>query len=1206
MIGGEGPKNPFPGLRPFEASEEYLFFGREVQADEILSRLRRSRFLVVIGSSGSGKSSLMRAGVLPALYGGFMSDTGSHWRVAVMRPGNTPIQNLAEALDAAGVLPALTSNKELRLGLGQAVLERGALGLIEALRQSGLSPDENVMLLVDQFEELFRYDTSEGEAFVRLLLAANSTADLPLYIVLTMRSDFIGDCARFHDLPETINDSLFLVPRMTRRQLRMAIEGPLRVSRASIDPVLVTRLLNELGDDDSSAGQRGNGLTGEADQLPILQHVLMRTWDFWHSDHLSNEPIGLRHYEATGGLHEALSRHADEVYATLPDDRTREVAQRVFRCVTLRSDDGRGIRRPTALSDIAAVTGCSIADVRLVVEVFRGPGCSFLTPTSPFPLRDETVIDVSHESLMHLWGRLDRWAKAETLSAQTYRRIASAAALFAAGQAALWRDPDLSMAQKWRARERPTRQWADRYTPGFENAMSFLDRSARARAWDARKVAAVVAFIVMLAAGFVFSESQRRNTAHRDLAQQVANLAQGFPISQLDVALPIAVEATEQADTPDTLRGLYALLQSAPRLRRIFHGFTAPTFSSAGTMLAMVSKRATANEIVLWDPRNNASVRSWSIPTAPSGPVAAICFADHDRFLAIVTRRGAVLAFDPLTGKLQGKRIRLPINAVTAGACVPNSGHIAVADQGGTILVADVGSQRLLWQRRTGTPLWSVAAAPSGDTIAAGGDSGVVSLFAANGEPRDTCHTHAMFPFQFIAFDRDEGAFMGARGNDVRGLYGGCGKFGSIGAGVVNAIAPAPVGIFLALPDGTIIESDKLKDRVQSVSPSGTGDVVSIVPWFRDSAGWLAAATDRNVNLYVLGDAYRPLRFKSPKQGVFSAIAFGGPADSLIVAAGPRSIHMWSILDAKRLFTFALSLPVLDVLTTRSGKLYFPVSDGTALSFDWTGTTLRNRQRFEPFRAVAPLDDVALSGDDSTLVAISLRSGVAKYSLGNGAVTRVPLSQFDAAGTRPHSLSLSPHGEYVVATTRGSSRTTIDIYRSSGAQVANRVFPATDSTIEIAGFSQDDQSLMIRNNDALEVLNLVDGTRRIVPLFVGANDSPTPIVAAMSPDHQLIAVAVPSGGIQLYNAGTTQKIGSPLPAPTHDDAVAQLRFSADGNWLGAITAGGQVRVWEVGLSTLQRRACEISDRILTRDEWATYGIPFPYEDPCGRFGRPAP
>src|SRR4051794_16324879 len=260
--------SPYPGLRAFRADESDIFFGREEQTDCLLERLQRSHFLAVVGPSGCGKSSLVRAGMIAALESGFMADAGSRWRVAEMRPGDRPISRLAGALSASQTWASERAASAEETVFLEAGLRRGPLGLTEMLQETLLATNTNLLLLVDQFEEIFRFrekgDRDEADAFVALLLATSQQREARVYVVITMRSDFLGDCTLFKDLPEAINGSQYLTPRLTRQQCRAAIGGPAKVFGGDLEPALVNRLLNDFGPD--------------PDQLPLLQHALMRMW----------------------------------------------------------------------------------------------------------------------------------------------------------------------------------------------------------------------------------------------------------------------------------------------------------------------------------------------------------------------------------------------------------------------------------------------------------------------------------------------------------------------------------------------------------------------------------------------------------------------------------------------------------------------------------------------------------------------------------------------------------------------------------------------------------------------------------------------------------------------------------------------------------------------------------------------------------------
>ncbi|MBN1482417.1 CHASE2 domain-containing protein [candidate division KSB1 bacterium] len=472
MSATEQSFNPFPGLRPFEPNENYLFFGRDSESAELVRRLQESRFLAVLGTSGSGKSSLVRAGLLPSLHGGFMADAGSHWRIAIMRPGMDPMGNLARVLCQPKVFGRdveESRDQDIQFATALATLRRSELGIAEAVQQWKLPKGENLLILVDQFEELFRFKRNtkitdahdHAAAFVKLLLATTEQTDAPIYIVMTMRSEYLGDCVQFRDLPEAINDGQYLIPRMTRDQRREAIVGPTTIGGGELTPRLVHRLLNDVGDD--------------PDQLPILQHALMRTWDHWQTNHMKDEPIDIKHYEAIGTMETALDKHADEAFAEL-DQNGQHIAEKLFRCITEIEEEGRELRRPTQLKDIGEIVNASESEIVPVIETFRQSG-SFLMPKETVPLTNQSWIDISHESLIRQWRRLRRWVDKEMASAKIYKRLAETAALHQQKQHGFIRDPELQINLDWHKEQQPNKTWAERYHPEFEPAMTFLKKS---------------------------------------------------------------------------------------------------------------------------------------------------------------------------------------------------------------------------------------------------------------------------------------------------------------------------------------------------------------------------------------------------------------------------------------------------------------------------------------------------------------------------------------------------------------------------------------------------------------------------------------------------------------------------------------------------------------------------------------------------------
>ncbi len=553
--------NPFPGLRPFGIEESHLFFGREGQSDEVLMKLSENRFVSILGSSGSGKSSLMYCGLIPTLYGGFMTKAGADWKIVVTRPGGGPIDNLAEALlkRDRNIASLPEEDRLIRKTILSTVLRSSSLGLVEVIKQFRKDEYENILILVDQFEELFRYqklaqsseDLDESTAFVNLLLEAIHQFEQPIYVALTMRSDFIGDCAQFPDLTQAINDSHYLIPQMVRDQKRMAIEGPVAVGRGKIAPRLTQQLLNDVGDN--------------PDQLPILQHALMRTWQFWTENRRINEAMDLRHYNAIGRLAEALSLHANEAYDQL-DKRQQEICEVMFKALTERGSENQGIRRPTNLKTIAQIAGVSISEVIPVIEKFREPGRSLLMPPYGTALTADTVVDISHESLMRIWDRLKRWLDEESMAAEMYMKLSEAAERYQDGKAGLWQMPDLQLALNWREENRPSRVWGERYQPAFERTMVFLETSEKAYLTEQRNkeilqrravrrmrvtvivlaVAALVSLFFVVFAGIQSQEAQKQEL----LALKNLDKAQ----KQEEIAIEQAALAKKQKAAADEAR----------------------------------------------------------------------------------------------------------------------------------------------------------------------------------------------------------------------------------------------------------------------------------------------------------------------------------------------------------------------------------------------------------------------------------------------------------------------------------------------------------------------------------------------------------------------------------------------------------------------------------------------------------------------------
>lgn len=516
---------PFTGLKPFSEEDSIFFAGRDNNVISIIDNITTHKFSMITGSSGDGKSSLVFAGVLPFLKSGLLNTKFSKWTVAAFRPERQPLNNLATALGAALRLND-AEQIEHNLSYGYSALvdiykesslycdvkSNAYLSLSEEERKKRRREAANLIILVDQFEEFFTNSENyrDGVASpiaqitVNVLIETIRIAqeeDLPIYVVFTMRSDYIGQCVAFRGFPELIGQSTFFVPRLKRSEIQEVIELPLQLNDDKINQRLVQRLLNDLGD----------GI----DQLPVLQHCLHRVWVQAKN---GKEELDLIHYAMVGGiasnrlteeqqkqfqsrfnqlhphiqllferpkLRNVIGKHATELYLTAHEyieknyhkSITPEEAQYIIRvaftCLT-KIDENRAVRNRATLQEIVEMINHPDYDYILIGNVlnyFREPGNSFIQPhiteekDSRF-LLPQTVLDITHESLIRNWELLIDWADNENKSASIYKDFKV--------QINRWLQYDKSSKyllnsglfayfNQWYLSQRPTPAWVKRY-----------------------------------------------------------------------------------------------------------------------------------------------------------------------------------------------------------------------------------------------------------------------------------------------------------------------------------------------------------------------------------------------------------------------------------------------------------------------------------------------------------------------------------------------------------------------------------------------------------------------------------------------------------------------------------------------------------------------------------------------------------------------
>ena len=811
-MSGAGPwcsaERPFPGLRPFQKQDSDWFFGRDAQGTALYRLVRESRFVAVVGASGSGKSSLVKAGLLPRLERA--SIHSPPWHLFETRPGNAPIRRLSEVLagldpEARGTPPgsagesddrriARFSDRQERLGLarwGIAPLLNGRSdGLARAL---DLAPDASaagrVLLVVDQFEELFRFGEEAGgeeraarreeaRAFVELLLRGAADPDGRLTVLVTMRSDFFGDCGRFQGLAEAVSASQYLVPQLDRESLVPIIRRPVERAGAGIDPRLVQTLLLD---------------REENDRLPVLQHALMRLWS------IAGERPGVRHlaledYRRIGGLEEALSRHAEEVRGEIEGWSggipAAGLVERLFKELTDTDRQNRAIRRRRTVAELEAVAAAGpdggidparAAALRRVIDRFRDPDCSFLVP-SPVEvpeLTGEHQIDIGHEALIRRWraiageapnandGEAEQWRRLgwleqERRDGDSWRLLLSAAQEWdrtpPAGKPGKLL-PETAERKRWRARVNATAAWADRHGGGLALVDAFLAACEKARlrrrAWARLMAGALVATVcAIVAAGFMAFErvSEERNHAMELALRYSDRLADDalreLGTGEIRAAANLIAEAfPDWVDDPlpwrDTLphRALEQILASRPATRGDWllekNGNAVFALSPDGRHVAAGS--LDRQSVSLWDAASRSLV--WETPEPPEETFRfhafpSLAFSPDGNRLAAPWNGGKVRVFETATGEVVAE-FDGHGGDVNAVATSPAGDRVASAGDDRTLRLWRIGAADAEAVIRHNAGVTAVAWSPDGRRLATATEFGLVTVLDVAGpEPR--------------------------------------------------------------------------------------------------------------------------------------------------------------------------------------------------------------------------------------------------------------------------------------------------------------------------------------------------------------------------------------------------------------------------------------------------------------------------------------
>jgi WD40 repeat protein len=472
--------NPFIGLRAYKESEGAVFFGRDKQVGELLTSLQTSKLVEITGTAGCGKTSLIQAGLFPALKRGHNGVAGTEWVTCTTRPGRSPIKNLAYALAGNGILdPSVKTTPETSLRIENMMRETNT-GIIDAYLSSPIAGKKNLLIFVDQLEDLFQYhnnyadgisENNEQNSYLNNLLRASLTPDAAVYIIFSLRSEFLGDLSQFKRLREEINQRDYFIPRFRTTELKEIITSPLASMGYTASPTAIDLLQKDFGSD--------------LRKLPNLQFLLYKCFE--NIEKKGSKIIELQDIEAVGGLEQCFSKDLEAHYESLPLDDKASI-ERIFRSITVISPT-KGVRNSEKIQNIGFISSVGKEDLFRLLLPFTTPPRQFLE-TMPIVITtvdtnihevfsESHILSIYNENIFNQWTHLYEWMKSEKESVEMYNRLVGASVRFASGSTGYLRPPDLNLAINWRKEQKPTKAWAKRYNSDFDSAMHYIDASEK-------------------------------------------------------------------------------------------------------------------------------------------------------------------------------------------------------------------------------------------------------------------------------------------------------------------------------------------------------------------------------------------------------------------------------------------------------------------------------------------------------------------------------------------------------------------------------------------------------------------------------------------------------------------------------------------------------------------------------------------------------
>lgn len=1238
---------PYPGLEPFALEQEQWFHGR----DEVIAlvcrrldlRLSDALPLMLVGASGSGKTSLLRAGVLPALAQGALPAADSHlWPQVVLTPSASPLK----ALTAFAGLGPVTAGEQAEGIAGSrpdpdvcaaAVLRSAG---IETGTGTGAAERENpgLVLVVDQFEETFTLCADEAERgwFVDVLEQIAQAGAGRVSMLLSVRADFYGRCAEYPFLRQALRTGPVLLDPLTEDQLKDAIRLPALAVGLVVEDGLVELLLNELGAPRglSAGGERpGASWTG---RLPFLAHALRATWQRRHGHILT-----VQAYREVGGIRDSIAERAEAVYDAL-SERDREASRLLFlRLVNvgLENDDtARKAGYEELLDELPDPVAAAAA-----VEAFT---------RSRLLIRDRETVTVVHEALFGAWPRLWEWIdqdRAGSILRQGLEENAAAWDRSGRDPVSLIRGSRLVAARTW-AQAHP-REMSPAASEFLRAAGKLEHRGRRVR----RAVVATIGVLALLACSTAAIAFEQAAQAHAEattaIGDQVAEEAAGYANSNPTLSAQLALVAYRMNPTQDNASGLFNTENETfdTRVADSSEIVDSVAYSPDGRVLAvgaadglirLWSLSAAGPPVPLGQPLNGVTV---------TGGIDGLAFSPDGHYLATGADSGTVEVWNiasTAAPSIAGDFITPSAGTVRSLAFSPDGRTLAVA---GDAAGGQTGSLTLLSVARSGgltmtgsqtlpiadpssqaaTTLDSVAFSPGGQLIAAGSTNGSVHFWNV----RDPSSPQALSAVQdtpdhmvtSIAFTPDGQVLaVGSNDDDVR-LWDTSDLSDPTALGGPLPGPASPVQSVAFSSDGQVLAaghsdgSVSLWNTAAPGTPSalgpdlvGTTDAVTAVAFSPRGDTLAAADFGGGVDLWSL-----PPTVLGGTSGDVGAVAFSPNGKILAIGGGDGAVSLWDTTDpgdprplgrplpnpggAVAALAFSPDGGTLSVSTTQGGTFsLWDVTDPANATILSTTPVLADRE----------VSTMAFSPRGHLLATGSAAGSIQFWNVADPRLPSVQGQPLAASGGEIDSVAFSPDGgSLAVGTFEFVGGTSVSLWNvtdpDTPAELAELATGSTNITNTVT-FSPDGHILAAGSGDGdirlWNVANPGAPTALGQPLTAAASTSGPVFSLAFSPDGHTLASGDQDSTVSLWDVADPAhpvSIGQPLTGPTQ--AVDSVAFGS-GTGTGLVLAGGSddgtVRLWNLDTAYASQRICDATAATMTEQEWNLAIPELPYNPPC--------